>query len=63
MASTVEKAHGRREKRTLRTTTLLTITQDWAGLGTEAADAERLQGLVRGHWAIENHLHYVRDVT
>ena len=27
------------------------------------ADAERLLGLVRGHWGIENGLHYRRDVT
>jgi predicted transposase YbfD/YdcC len=29
----------------------------------EEANAERLQGLVRGHWGIENRLHWVRDVT
>ena len=27
------------------------------------ADADRLLGLVRSHWEIENRLHYVRDVT
>lgn len=27
------------------------------------ADPARLQEAVRGHWAIENRLHYVRDVT
>jgi hypothetical protein len=27
------------------------------------ADARRLLGLARGHWGIENQLHYVRDVT
>lgn len=32
-------------------------------LGTEAADPARLLGLNRGHWEIENRLHYVRDVT
>jgi hypothetical protein len=32
-------------------------------LGPDEADAERLQGLVRGHWGIENRLHLVRDVT
>jgi predicted transposase YbfD/YdcC len=31
-------------------------------LGPEAG-AERLLNLVRGHWAIENKLHWVRDVT
>lgn len=28
-----------------------------------AADAERLVALIRGHWQIENGLHYVKDVT
>lgn len=32
-------------------------------LPPEKADAERLLGLVREHWRIENSLHYVRDVT
>jgi predicted transposase YbfD/YdcC len=27
------------------------------------ADAARLLDLTRGHWGIENRLHYVRDVT
>jgi predicted transposase YbfD/YdcC len=74
----------------LRTTTLLTKHQDWAGLkqgfeltrertqhGTktvevvhgitslspERADAQRLLTLTRGHWGIENGLHYRRDVS
>lgn len=87
---TVEKGHGRIEKRTLRTTTILTKQQDWAGLQQgfevvrertehgkktlevvhgitsltpERADAQRLLALIRGHWRIENGLHYKRDVT
>ena len=32
-------------------------------LGRGQADAARLLGLARGHWGIENGLHYVRDVT
>src|SRR3954454_24881187 len=32
-------------------------------LGRERADAKRLLELVRGHWEIENRLHYVRDET
>lgn len=32
-------------------------------LPPEEADAERLLGLVREHWRIENSLHYIRDVT
>ena len=31
--------------------------------GTGASDAEQILALVRGHWVIENGLHYVRDVT
>jgi hypothetical protein len=32
-------------------------------LGRDRADAVRLLGLARGHWGIENGLHFVRDVT
>jgi predicted transposase YbfD/YdcC len=32
-------------------------------LGADRADGARLLKEVRGHWAIENRLHYVRDVT
>lgn len=90
VATTIEKAHGRIEKRTLRATTILTKHQDWAGLqqgfqvvrertaqgkktvevvhgisslSPERADASRLLALTRGHWGIENGLHYKRDVT
>jgi predicted transposase YbfD/YdcC len=90
VASVTDKGHGRLEKRTLRTTTVLTKRQDWAGLqqGFELtrertlqgvktvevvhgitslsparADAQRLEELTRGHWGIENELHYKRDVT
>lgn len=89
-ATTTDKGHGRQERRTLRRTTILTKTQDWAGLkqGFELtrertiggvttretvygitslsvgeADARRLLALTRGHWEIENGLHYKRDVT
>jgi predicted transposase YbfD/YdcC len=90
VATTIDKGHGRLEKRTLRTTTILTKQQDWKGLkqgfelvrertekgqktveivhgitslSAERADAKRLLALNRGHWAIENELHYRRDVT
>jgi predicted transposase YbfD/YdcC len=86
----IDKGHGRQEKRTLRRTTSLTKTQDWAGLrqgfeltrertiqgvttretvygitslSAAQADAPRLLELTRGHWGIENGLHYKRDVT
>jgi len=32
-------------------------------LSAPKAGPERAAGLVRGHWEIENGLHYVRDVT
>ena len=32
-------------------------------LSPAQADAQRLQEVWRGHWGIENRLHYVRDVT
>jgi len=32
-------------------------------LSVEKANAERLLALNRGHWSIENRLHWVRDVT
>lgn len=32
-------------------------------LSVEKADAQRLLSLNRGHWCIENRLHWVRDVT
>ena len=34
-----------------------------SSLSPERADAKRLLELNRGHWGIENRLHYVRDVT
>lgn len=44
-----------------------TTRQEWSyaltSLPPEAADAARLEQLWRGHWQIENGLHYVRDVT
>ena len=90
MAQSLDKGHGRIEKRTLRTTTVLTQHQKWKGmkqgfeitrertskgvttvevvhgitsLSEKKADARRLLDLTRGHWGIENGLHYVRDVT
>ena len=44
-----------------------TAREEWAhaltSLPPEQADAARLEQLWRGHWQIENGLHYVRDVT
>ena len=43
-----------------------TTTEDVYGITSltrQEADAERLLGILRSHWGIENGLHYVRDVT
>ncbi|MGZ3663948.1 MAG: transposase [Ktedonobacterales bacterium] len=44
-----------------------TRQEEWAyaltSVPSEQADAARLEQLWRGHWQIENGLHYVRDVT
>jgi predicted transposase YbfD/YdcC len=90
VAHSVDKGHGRIERRSMRLTTILTKTQQWKGLkqglelrrqrthkgqttvevvygmtslSRERADAQRLLGLTRGHWGIENGSHYRRDVT
>ena len=34
-----------------------------SSLSFEHASAERILTLVRGHWGIENRVHYVRDVS
>ena len=44
----------------LRKEVVYGLTSRW---GTGKADAERLLELARGHWTVENSLHWVRDVT
>lgn len=39
------------------------VTYYITSLPPERADAARLLALIRGHWGIENRVHYVRDVT
>jgi hypothetical protein len=92
IATTFTKGHGRLEKHTLTTSSLLNATSDWPYLGqvfqlirevrylksgkttrevvygmtslpNHLASAQRLLTLHRQHWAIENKLHYCRDVT
>jgi hypothetical protein len=90
VATAVDKGRGRLERRTLRTTAVLTLGHKWPGLAqafeitwerTEKgngtvevaygitslepgrADARRLLELTRGHWALENGSHHVRDVA
>ena len=87
---TIEKGHGRIEKRVLTASSMLQGYSDWpyltqvfklettvmdalststaVGYGVTSlpgtvADAACLLALVRGHWGIENGLHYRRDVT
>jgi predicted transposase YbfD/YdcC len=48
-----------REKRETRRETRYFLTN----LPPDQATPQRLLRLVRGHWGIENRLHYVRDVT
>jgi predicted transposase YbfD/YdcC len=90
-AQTVEKGHGRLEKRTITVSSLLAGYSEWphgaqvfkvesqrtdalgrtqhevrygiTSLPTSLADPNRLLHLVRGHWGIENGLHYRRDAT
>ena len=54
-------------RRTRNLATNKVLTREHAivitSLTPEQADPARLAGLVRGHWSIENKLHYVRDVT
>jgi predicted transposase YbfD/YdcC len=49
----------RKTKKKVETEVVFGITS----LAHERAGAKKLLGLVRGHWGIENGLHYVRDVT
>jgi predicted transposase YbfD/YdcC len=50
-------------ERTVKGATTVEVVYGMTSLLPEEADAERLSGLVRDHWGIENSLHYVRDVT
>ena len=50
-------------ERTVNGATTVEVEYAMTSLKPEEADAQRLSELVRDHWAIENQLHYVRDVT
>jgi hypothetical protein len=50
-------------RRTEKGKTPVEVAYGITSLGPEEADAAALLGLVRGHWRIENCLHWVRDVT
>jgi predicted transposase YbfD/YdcC len=50
-------------ERTIRGVTTRETVYGITSLSAEQADACRLLELTRGHWGIENGLHYKRDVT
>jgi hypothetical protein len=50
-------------RRTVKGVTTVEVVYGITSLAVEEADARRLLGLTRGHWGIENKVHYVRDVT
>jgi predicted transposase YbfD/YdcC len=50
-------------KRTIKGETTVEVVYGITSLRQEEANARRLLGLARGHWGIEDKLHYVRDVT
>jgi predicted transposase YbfD/YdcC len=50
-------------ERTIKGETTVEVVHGITSLSEEEADAGRLMGITRGHWGIENGLHYVRDVT
>ena len=50
-------------RRTIKGQTTVEVVYGITSLKAEQADARHLLGLTRGHWGIENRLHYVRDVT
>jgi predicted transposase YbfD/YdcC len=88
---TVEKGHGRLEKRTITVSSMLADYSTWpelaqvfklesqrtnalgetqtevrygvTSLPAHLADPKRVLALTRGHWGVENGLHYRRDVT
>lgn len=90
-AATVEKGHGRLEKRTITVSSMLADYSTWphlaqvfklqsqrtntlgmtktqtrygvTSLPAQLASPQRLLDLTRGHWGIENGLHYRRDAT
>lgn len=89
-AQTLDKQHGRVERRILQASTRLAAHLDWPGVAQVCridrhtlrddkqvhetayaitsvprplADAAQLLEWKRGHWGIENRLHYVRDVS
>lgn len=49
--------------RTVKGETTVDTAYGITSLSAGRADAEKMLGLTRGHWGVENGLHYRRDVT
>ena len=52
-----------KRERTEKGKTTVEVIHGITSLSLQRADAQRLLALTRGHWGIENGLHYRRDVT
>jgi predicted transposase YbfD/YdcC len=52
-----------RRQRTQKGVTSVEVVYGITSLSPERADAQKLLALTRGHWGIENSLHYRREVT
>ena len=50
-------------RRQIRGKESVEVVRGITSLSPKRADAERLLELSRGHWCVENRLHWVRDVT
>jgi hypothetical protein len=59
----VQQVYWLRRERTEGGRTTVEDEYGITSLPRDRADAVRLLGLRRGHWQIENGLHYIRDVT
>lgn len=59
----LEQGFELRRERTIKGETSVEVVYGMTSLSPERADASRLLELTRGHWGIENGLHYRRDVT
>lgn len=57
-----ERTKGSRKYKTVEVNTAIAVL-GITSLSAREAAPEHLQGYVRGHWSIENRIHWVRDVT
>src|SRR5258708_4459697 len=62
-ASSVSTGHGRRARRTVKKKGKKTVEVVYLITSDRQAGPATLAAWVRGHWEIENRLHWVRDVT